>query len=85
MLDFYLQFMLQLKKHVVRKCYYIVHNWIVPILDLTHINEGNTWKKVAQRGVRNLRSTNELEDILVFPYNEKSHWSLFILEHHDTL
>jgi hypothetical protein len=25
-----------------------------------------------------------LEDILVFPYNDKSHWSLFILKHHGT-
>jgi len=85
MLDFYLQFMLQLKKHVVQKRYYIVHNWIVPILDLMRIDEGNTCEKVAQWGVRNLHSMTGLEDILVLPYNERSHWSIFIFEHNGTL
>jgi len=39
----------------------------------------------VQWGVRNLCSLNKLEYTLVFPYNEQSHWSLFILEHHQTL
>jgi hypothetical protein len=50
-----------------------------------HIDEGNTREKIVQWGVKNLHSTNGLENTLVFPYNERNHWSLFILERHHTL
>ncbi len=42
-------------------------------------------EKIAQWGVRNLHNTNKLGNTLVFPYNEKSHQSFFILEPHHTL
>jgi hypothetical protein len=70
MLDFYLQFMLQLEKPTTHKHYCIVHNWTAPILDLVHIDKGNAREKITQWGVKNLYSMNGLENILVFPYNE---------------
>ncbi len=85
MLDFYLWFMLRLEKPAIQKHYYIVHNQVVPILDLMRIDEGNTREKITQWGVRNLRSTNGLENILAFQYNEQNHQSIFLLEHNSTL
>jgi hypothetical protein len=73
MLDFYLQFMLYLEKPITKWCYHIVHNWIVLVLGLMRIDEGNAREKITQWGVRNLCNINELEDTLVFPYNEWSH------------
>jgi hypothetical protein len=73
MLDFYLQFIWQLEKLDFRKCYYIVHNWIVPVLDHMCIDEGNIRKKITQWSVKNFHNTNELEDTLVLPYNEWNH------------
>ncbi len=58
MLDFYLQFMLQLEKPGTWKRYYIIHNWTTPILNFMCIEEGNAREKITQQGVRNLRSTN---------------------------
>jgi hypothetical protein len=65
--------MLQLEKPVVKKCYYIVHNWTMLVLDLMHIDEGNIGEKITYRANRNLRSMNKLENTLVLPYNEWSH------------
>jgi hypothetical protein len=55
------------------------------VLELMCIDEGNIGEKIAQWGVKNMHSTNRLENTLVFPYNECNHWSLFILERHRTL
>jgi hypothetical protein len=77
--------MLQLEKLVIRKRYYIVHNWTMSVLELMCIDKSNIGEIFSQWGVKNLHSTNGLENTLVFPYNECSHWSLFILKHHCTL
>jgi hypothetical protein len=49
MLDFYLQFIVQLEKPATQKCHYIVHNWTTPILELMHLEEGNVGKKIASK------------------------------------
>ncbi len=71
-------------KFTTWKHYYIVHSQTMLVLDLMHINEGNARVKISQWGVRNLHSMNELEYTLMFPYNERSHQSFFILEYHHT-
>ncbi len=85
MLNFYLQFMLQLENLLFNNVPYIVHNQTTLVLDLMHIDKGIVGEKIAQWGVRNLHSMNGLENALVLPYNRHSHQSIFILEHHLTL
>jgi len=34
-------------KLIISKHYYIIHNWIAPILDLMHIDKGNRGEKIA--------------------------------------
>jgi Ulp1 family protease len=47
------------------------------------LEEGNE-KRILPNGMLKT-SANGLENALVFPYNESSHWSLFILDLHCTL
>jgi len=63
MLDFYLQFILQLEKPSTQKCYYIVHIWIRFVLKFMHLEEGNAREKITQCGIKNLHNMNGLEDI----------------------
>jgi hypothetical protein len=74
------------------RCFHLwIRNWVhqgswgCVILDLLCIDKGNTWEKFTQWGVRNFRGTNRFKHTLLLPYNEQSHWFLFILEHHRTL
>ncbi len=74
----------------IRKTYYLKMLLYCPQLNCVNIgsyahDESNTGEKIVHWGARNLCSTNGLEDTFVFPYNDRSHWSLFISKCHHTL
>lgn len=80
-------FMEMLLKHIVYRSpmvlsaqYYVACNWLGRGMQKRLNGAGVTWDSLVEWTVRALSSKRCEENTLVVPFNDKSHWSVFVVE-----
>lgn len=84
-------------KHIIYRCprnisqhYHVGSNWLGRQMQNRLNSDKITWDALVRWAERALRTKEGDEDTLVVPFNDKSHWSIFVVEqaktyHLDTL
>lgn len=74
----------------VREQYHVAHNWMSQEMQLFLDGRNKGWDDLVSWVARSVRSKTMTENTLIVPYNDRGHWSVFIVEedwtyHSDTL
>lgn len=84
-------FMDFLRRHIVYRAdpsircqFHLTYNWIAHAMEMQLTEKKMTWDAVVVYIYRTLRIAEGRVNTLVVPYNNKGHWSLYIVEEYRT-
>ena len=84
LMDFLLRHIVYRTHPEVRQYYALTHNWMSSVMQ-SKLDDAGTWDEVVYYIYRIVRTVSGLEDTLVVPYQNKGHWSIFVVEDSQTL
>ena len=68
----------------IQNHYTLTHNWMSNCMH-SKIDDLRTWDNVVDHTYYTVRTVSGLEDTLLVPYQNMSHWSIYIVEDSQTI